>query len=90
MLRHDSSLRMTLAVMLALVMGLALLWGQSPHPAASVAPGLSLTELRAEHPSPHILLRTLQTLGLGLPVRQASNAALVATIQGPNGCVQLR
>ncbi len=65
-------------------------WGSSPHPAASAAPGLSLVELHAEHPSPHVLTRTLRTLGLGLPVQQASNAALVATVDGPNGRIELR
>ena len=65
-------------------------WGESPHPAASAAQGLSLVELRAEHPSPHVLSRTLMTLGLGLPVQRASVAALVATIQGPKGRIQLR
>ena len=65
-------------------------WGESPHPAASAAQGLSLVELRAEHPNPHVLSRTLQTLGLEISVQQASNAALVATIQGPKGRIQLR
>ena len=65
-------------------------WGSSPHPAASAAPGLLLVELRAEHPSPHVLAQTLRTLGLGLPIQQASNTALVATIDGPNGRIQLR
>ncbi len=65
-------------------------WGASPHPAASAAIGLSLIELRAEHFSPTVLAGSLRTLGLSLPVQRASNAALVATIRGPNGLIHLR
>lgn len=65
-------------------------WGLSPHPAASAAAGLSLAELRAEHPFPSVLARALDSLGVDLPIRQAPRASLVATIDSPNGRIELR
>jgi hypothetical protein len=65
-------------------------WGLSPHPAASAAAGLSLSALRAEHPSPSALARALDSLGVDLPIRKATKASLVATIDGPNGRIELR
>ncbi len=65
-------------------------WGSSPHPAASAATGLSLVELRAEHSNPRSLTRSLGALGVYLPVIQASQNALVATIDSPKGRVELR
>jgi hypothetical protein len=65
-------------------------WGSSPHPAASAMTGLSLIQLRAEHPSPHVLTRSLGVIGVTLPVVHASRNALVATIDTPRGRVELR
>jgi hypothetical protein len=65
-------------------------WGQSPHPARTAAPGASLIALRAEHPDAQRVQRRLQELGLDLPVKPGSTAALVATIDGPRGRVELR
>jgi Glyoxalase-like domain len=65
-------------------------WGLSPHPAASAATGLSLAAFRAEHPSPPVLARAFESLGVDLPIRQAPEAALVATIDSPKGRIELR
>jgi len=65
-------------------------WGQSPHPAQSAATGLTLVELRAEHPDPQEVQHVLSALGLDLQVRKGTNAALIATIKGPRGTVELR
>jgi len=65
-------------------------WGVSPHPAASASAGLSLVELRAEHPSPRVLAHTFEVLGVSLPIRQAPQASLVATVVGPKGQIELR
>lgn len=65
-------------------------WGMSPHPAASAAAGLSLVELRAEHPTPQVLAHTFGVLGVSIPIRQAPKASLVATIVGPKGKIELR
>jgi Glyoxalase-like domain len=65
-------------------------WGQSPHPAATAARGLTLIELRAEHPDPDRVRDLLRKLGLALPVKQGARPALVAVIEGPRGRVELR
>jgi hypothetical protein len=65
-------------------------WGQSPHPALTAAPGASLIALRAEHPNWQRVQRRLRELGLDLPVQPGAAPALVATIEGPRGRVELR
>ena len=65
-------------------------WGQSPHPAQTAARGLSLIELRAEHPDAARVQQMLHQLGLDLPVKYGSAAALIAVIDGPRGRVELR
>ena len=65
-------------------------WGSSPHPALSAAPGGRLIALRAEHPDPGHVTTRLKQLGLDLSVGPGPKAALVATIEGPRGRVQLR
>lgn len=65
-------------------------WGQSPHPARTAAPGASLIALRAEHPNWQRVQRRLRELGLDLPVQPGATPALVATIDGPRGRVELR
>jgi hypothetical protein len=65
-------------------------WGQSPHPARTAAAGLSLIELRAEHPDAERVQQMLRHLGLDLPVRSGSKPALIAVIKGPRGRVELR
>ena len=65
-------------------------WGTTTHPAGSGAPGVTLVDFRAEHPDPARVRAMLSTLGLDLPVARASRAALIATIDGPRGRVELR
>ena len=65
-------------------------WGNSPHPSATAARGATLVELRAEHPEPERAQKMLDALGLGLRVTQGPAAALIATIDGPRGRVELR
>jgi hypothetical protein len=65
-------------------------WGSTPHPAATAAAGASLVGLRAEHPDPDRVTSLLQALGVDLQVTRADRPALVATIQGPRGRVELR
>jgi len=64
--------------------------GVSPHPATQAAQGLTLAELRAEHPSPDHIVRMLNVLNVVITVTKASSPALVAIIDGPNGRVELR
>ena len=65
-------------------------WGQSPHPARNAAAGASLIALRAEHPEPARVSKLLALLGIELPVGPGQAPALVATIRGPAGTVELR
>ncbi|HKE55274.1 MAG TPA: VOC family protein [Pyrinomonadaceae bacterium] len=65
-------------------------WGQSPHPSQTAAPGLTLIDLRAEHPDATRVQQVLSTLGLDLQVKQGANPGLVAIIKGPKGTVELR
>ena len=65
-------------------------WGSSPHPSQASPPGVTLVELRAEHPSPDDLRRILAALNVDIPVDLATEAALVATLDTPKGRVLLR
>jgi glyoxalase-like protein len=65
-------------------------WGASPHPATSAAPGARLVDLRAEHPDPDAVLRVLRAIEIPLHVDRGPAPALIATIAGPRGRVELR
>ena len=65
-------------------------WGRSPHPAESASAGVELAELRAEHPDPPAIVRMLRDLDIGLEVSAGPAPALVATIEGLRGRVELR
>lgn len=65
-------------------------WGTTSHPAATAAKGATLVGLRAEHPDAARVQKMLQALGLFLPVAQGSRPALIATIDSPNGRVEIR
>ena len=65
-------------------------WGRSPHPAQSAAKGASLVALRAEHPDAAGVQRMLRDLGLPLEVGSAVRAAIIATIDGPRGRIEVR
>jgi hypothetical protein len=65
-------------------------WGTSPHPAATAAKGAALVGLRAEHPDADRVRKMLDQLGLALPVQPGAKPALIATIDGLKGRVELR
>ena len=64
-------------------------WGTSPHPATTAAPGVRLIALRAEHPDPERVQKMFAQLGFDLPVRRGAKPALIATLEGPKGRVEL-
>jgi hypothetical protein len=64
-------------------------WGSSPHPAATAAPGVRLVALRAEHPDAARVQGMFAQLGFDLPVRTGAKPALIATLDGPRGRVEL-
>jgi len=65
-------------------------WGTNPHPSADAPAGAILTALTAEHQEPGTVMTTLSQLGLDMAVVQQSEAALVATLEGAKGVVELR
>jgi hypothetical protein len=65
-------------------------WGSSPHPAQTGTPGLTLVDLRAEHPNVEETRRVLSVLGLDLTIDRAPRHALIATLEGANGRLELR
>ena len=65
-------------------------WGTSMHPSATATQGASLVGLRAEHPQPDQVRKMLDGFGLDLAVAMGPRPALVATVSGPRGRVELR
>jgi hypothetical protein len=65
-------------------------WGTSRHPAADIDTGCRLDELRAEHPDAETVSDMLQFAGIGLQVAAAAQPALIATVTGALGSVELR
>lgn len=65
-------------------------WGSSPHPARSAAMGATLVDLRAEHPDADRVQAMLRALDIELVVGRGPAPALIATIDGPHGHVELR
>jgi hypothetical protein len=65
-------------------------WSDTPHPAGASPEGAVLRSLRAEHPQPEAVKRTLERLGIDLPVTEGPAPALIATLDTPNGTVELR
>lgn len=65
-------------------------WGTSPHPALSSVQGVRLVRLRAEHPDERRVRDMLGELGLDLQITRAPKPALIATLKGPRGTIELR
>jgi hypothetical protein len=65
-------------------------WGSSPHPSATAARGASLVQVRGEHPDAERVRQLLEALGIDLRVQKGSSPAIVATVDGPRGRVELR
>lgn len=65
-------------------------WGDTPHPSASAPSGLRLLDVHVEHPHPPSIVASLAALDVDVPVIEAPVFALVASIAGPTGTVELR
>lgn len=57
----------------------------SPHPADDALSGLRLVQFEISSPSPDELLRTLETLGIDVPVVRSDRPQLRARLAGPRG-----
>jgi len=65
-------------------------WGDAAHPARTAAHGCTLVSWRGEHPDPSSIQDWLTALDIDLDVTRADAPALVASIETPNGLVELR
>ncbi len=65
-------------------------WGSSPHPAQNAPEGCLLHELKATHPDPTRIKALLQAFGIDLHVEYGRHASLVATVETPNGSIEIR
>ncbi len=64
-------------------------WGDSPHPAIDAPGGVALVALRARHPDPASVANLLAALDVDLHVEYGDAPALLATLSGPAGTVEL-
>lgn len=64
-------------------------WGTSEHPGDRLPATCSFVEVRVEHPHPDPIKEWLRALGLDTRVREGHAARVVATIDTPNGRVEL-
>jgi Glyoxalase-like domain len=65
-------------------------WGKSEHPSQTSPAGVTLVQLRAEHPNPGAVQPLLAAMDIDLPVDHGPEAALVATLDAPKGRIILR
>ena len=65
-------------------------WGQTEHPALTAPAGCTLVSLRAEDQDPGAVRAKLEALGVDIEVALGLQPALVATINTPNGQIELR
>jgi Glyoxalase-like domain len=64
-------------------------WRSEPHPSATAPKGCRLVSLSAEHPEPETVLPMLRALGADLAVSKGTRPRLIATLDAPNGTVEL-
>ena len=64
-------------------------WMQAEHPSTTSPAGVTLTSFRVLHPDPAPIQAALDALGAGVTVERAPEPALVATLTGPAGRVEL-
>ena len=65
-------------------------WGDAKHPSTTAVGGATLTSWHGEHPDVEAVRTAHALMGVELELRQASEPALVAVIEGPSGSITLR
>ena len=65
-------------------------WGRSQHPSETSPAGVTLVQLRAEHPNPAAVQPLLAATDTDLPVDKGPEAVLIATLDAPKGRIVLR
>jgi len=64
-------------------------WLSEPHPSATAPNGCRFVSLQAEHPEPDTIIPMLQALGVELRVSEGETPRLIATLETPNGTLEL-
>lgn len=64
-------------------------WGGGPHPADDLPASCAVHSLRVEHPEPGKVEAWLTALGLDTPVSEGDAPRVVASLETPNGIVEL-
>jgi Glyoxalase-like domain len=64
-------------------------WRSEPHPSETAPDGCRFVSLRAVHPEPESVLPMLRALSVDLPVTAGDSPGLFATLETPNGRVEL-
>jgi Glyoxalase-like domain len=64
-------------------------WLSEPHPSTTSPKGCRFVSLKAEHPKPEAVLPMLQAIGVELSVSKGTAPRLIATLDTPNGRVDL-
>ncbi|MFC3996965.1 VOC family protein [Nocardiopsis sediminis] len=65
-------------------------WGATPQPGLGDLPTLELVSVRAEHPDPKAVGRSLAALGVRLTLDEGPEPVLEAVLRGPKGDTVLR
>jgi hypothetical protein len=65
-------------------------WGEGRHPSRAAPSGADLLSFHLEHPVPLSVQPWLTALDLNVDVVRAPEPAMVATISGPSGMIELR
>ena len=64
-------------------------WGDAPHPAERLPVAAGVVGVRVEHPDPARIVRLFEALGLDTPVSEGHAPQVIATLETPNGTVEL-
>jgi len=64
-------------------------WTSEPHPSKTAPAGCRFVSLRGEHPAPDGVRAMLKALAVDLEVAEGAAPRLVATVETPNGRVEL-
>ncbi|MCY3557958.1 MAG: VOC family protein [Chloroflexi bacterium] len=65
-------------------------WGDARHPSTTAVKGARLVSWHGEHPDLAAVRRAHDALGVELELREGTQPALVAVIEGPGGSITLR
>jgi len=65
-------------------------WGDTPHPADNAPQGATLVALKVSHPNPEYVHGIFAAIGIDIPLAVGRRASIIATIDTPNGRIELQ